>query len=107
MAMAIVGAMSTGLNCGFIEVSPGAWYYLLEDWNSPKGAWDWREYATAYGPFGDLERALEHLSDEHANPGGYWVDRYNPEKPRQLDEVLARLLKEAVPPEGRSVGPWR
>ena len=96
--------MSTGLNCGFIEVEVGKWYYLLEDSNSPKGAWDWREYATAYGPFGDLKAAQRDLFDEHANPGGYWVDPYSPE--RKMDEVLEQLIKEAVPPGGRSLGAW-
>ena len=63
--------MSTGLNCEFIEPVENRWYYVLEDWGSPKGAWDWREYATAYGPFGSFEEARSHLDRNHANPGGY------------------------------------
>ncbi|HSR22743.1 MAG TPA: hypothetical protein VLW53_04280 [Candidatus Eisenbacteria bacterium] len=63
--------MSTGLECTFIEVKPGRWYYLLEDWDAPKGAFDWREYATAYGPFDTENEAAEHLDDNHANPGGW------------------------------------
>jgi hypothetical protein len=61
--------MSTGLNCHFYERADGTWYYLLEDWGSPKGGWDWREYATMYGPFPSEERADDHLRRHHANPG--------------------------------------
>ena len=88
--------MSTGLNCLIIEVEPGAWYYLLEEGNAPKNAWDWREFATAYGPFGDVKQAQTHLTEEHANPGGWWVDPYKPE--RKLDEVLAGKIAEAINP---------
>ena len=42
--------MSTGLECDLIEVEPQQWYYVL-DQGSPRDAWDWREYANAYGPF--------------------------------------------------------
>ena len=70
--------MSTGLNCAFVEVKPGCWYYLLEDWDSPKGAFDWREHTTAYGPFDTEDDAVEHLDDNHANPGGWSRTPYQP-----------------------------
>lgn len=94
--------MSTGLNCFFIEVEPGAWYYLLEEGNAPKNAWDWREFSTAYGPFGDVKQAQTHLMDEHANPGGWTVDPYEPG--RQPDEVLAAKIAEAINPNRPGFG---
>ena len=69
--------MSTGLECTFIEVKPGRWYYLLEDWDTPKCAFDWRESATAYGPFDSEDEAVDHLDDNHANPGGWSSVRYH------------------------------
>jgi len=85
--------MSTGLNCEFIEIELCKWYYVLEDWDAPKNAWDWREYATAYGPFSFLNGAKKHLRDHHANPGGYSSQKYQDGfKP---DEVLLELIKNA------------
>ena len=85
--------MSTNSECEFIEVEPGEWYYVLEHIHAPKNAWDWREFASACGPFATLDLAREHLRTHHANPGGYstqeYVDGFTP------DEVLAELLKEA------------
>lgn len=46
-----------------------AWYYLLEDDNAPRSAWEWREYATPYGPFGSEPLARQHLIAHHPNPG--------------------------------------
>jgi hypothetical protein len=85
--------MSTGLECDFIEVEPAKWYYVLEDGFAPKNAWDWREFARAYGPFPTEDTALEHLRKNHANPGGYntapYVEGFKP------DETLAKLIAEA------------
>lgn len=86
--------MSTGLECEFIEVAPGEWYYLLEQGSAPKIAWDWREYANAYGSFRTYEEAHKHLRDHHANPGGHTVQEYvEGFKP---DNMLAELLSEAT-----------
>jgi hypothetical protein len=85
--------MSTGLECEFIEVKPGSWYYLLEGWDAPKMADDWREYANAYGPFQNVEEAQEHLRRNHANPGGYSTSSYEPGF--EPGPVLAGLLAEA------------
>ena len=70
--------MSTGLECIFFSVvesnsNPvkGKWYYLLQDGNCPTSVWDWREYASCYGPFWSEDAAYEHLSRYHANPGGW------------------------------------
>ena len=94
---AILAAMSTGLNCHFFEPEPGVWYYLLEDGNAPKQAWDWREFATAYGPFDDLIKAQTHLQEEHANPGGSSFLPYGAGS--KIDAVLAARIKEAIHPE--------
>jgi hypothetical protein len=85
--------VSTGCECEHIEVEPGVWYYILEDYMAPKNAWDWREFATAWGPFSSEEAAGEHRRANHANPGGYstapYVEGFVP------DAVLAGLIAEA------------
>jgi hypothetical protein len=85
--------MSTGLECQFIEVHPGEWWYLLESGSAPKMAWDWREYAEAYGPFKDYEIAHEHLRVNHANPGGHSIQEYK--AGYEPDAVMTKLMKEA------------
>jgi hypothetical protein len=87
--------MSTGCNCVFVEVKPGEWFYILEDYSAPKNAWDWREYAEAYGPFPTYEVANAHLHDNHANPGGHWTHKYDPAKPYRPDEVETKLFEAA------------
>lgn len=86
--------MSTGCNCEFIEVKPGVWFYILEHYNAPKNAWDWRENADAHGPFSSDDAAIKHLSDNHANPGGYCVNKYR--EGFGLDETLKQLIGDAV-----------
>lgn len=101
--------MSTGLECDFIEVEPAVWYYLLQDWSCPVGAWDWREFATAYGPFATYEEAHEHLRTNHANPGGHTVrefrEGYKPNATLQkaIDEVAKRKEAERAANAAR----WR
>ena len=85
--------MSTGCECAHIEVEPGRWYYLLEDYMAPKNAWDWREYASCWGPFPSEEASHEHRRRHHANPGGYSTSPYR--EGFELDDVLAALLAEA------------
>jgi hypothetical protein len=85
--------MSTGLECEFIEFEPGDWYYLLEDYDAPRNAFDWREYATAYGPFSSTEAANAHLGDHHANPGGASITTYDARY--SSDEVLIARIAEA------------
>lgn len=64
--------MSTGFECGFYQTSPdGEWYYLLQDSDCPVGAPDWREFASLYGPFPTVDRAIKHLDDTQPNPGGW------------------------------------
>jgi hypothetical protein len=67
-------------------------YYLLQNSNCPVGAWDWREYATCYGPFKDFEAAEQHLDRNHPNPGGYSVQKGNTE-----NKVMIDLVKQLKP----------
>jgi len=86
--------MSTNSECDFIEVEPNVWYYFLEDYNAPRNAWDWLEYACAYGPFTSFEAAHKDLGDNHANPGGYGMQPYDKEKPYVTCDQVTRLIKE-------------
>ena len=61
--------MSTGADCRFIEAAPGEWYYELQRW--PYG--EWPEY-DVYGPFLNKDAGHEHLRNNHANPGSYFVE---------------------------------
>lgn len=87
--------VKSGLNCDFIEVQPGEWYYILENWDAPNYAWNWREYATAYGPFTTQENASDHLDDNHANPGGYREHPYQEGFDLEKDTVLKKLVDNA------------
>jgi hypothetical protein len=89
--------MSTNSECHFFQWGEGGkWYYLLEDYNAPKNAWDWREYATCYGPFDTEEKADYALRNGHANPGGSTA--YVAET---TDKVLAEHVKKATKPRPR------
>lgn len=91
--------MSTGLNCEFVRlVTTNEWYYLLENGSAPRNAFNWRDYATAYGPFTSYEEADEHLRRNHANPGGASIDR---EADPRRDATLARLIQNATHPHTR------
>jgi hypothetical protein len=92
--------MSTGLSCQVVEWKPGKWYYVLEQGSAPKEAWDWREYADAYGPYSNEGEALRELRANHANPGGHWTLAYDPK--REKDEVLAGLVARAKKHDGLS-----
>tara|TARA_R110000751_G_scaffold5643_7_gene25478 strand:+ start:3336 stop:3638 length:303 start_codon:yes stop_codon:yes gene_type:complete len=83
--------MSTNSECEFIQWENEEWYYILEDYNAPKNAWDWKEYASAYGPFKTEEIANHHLCDNHTNPGGSYTDI----DPRKTDDVLINLISDA------------
>ncbi len=68
--------MSTGYECIFIEIKPNQWYYILQNGDCPVGAFDWLDYATAYGPFSTEDVGHKHLERNHANPGGYSSQEY-------------------------------
>lgn len=90
--------MSTGLECEFFEPKRGDWYYALQDWSCPVGAWDWREYATCYGPFSTYEAACEHLRVNHANPGGHTVTDYNDFTNDGHADAYTQLIAETYKP---------
>lgn len=94
--------MSTGYECDIVEVKPGEWFYVLQNWDCPVGAWDWHEFATAYGPFNTEEDAIAHLDQNHANPGGYSVDEYDPDA--KFSETEEKLFAEARARRLRSSG---
>ena len=85
--------MSTGLECVFTEPVQGEWFYIMQNWDCPVGAWDWREYATAYGPFATEDEAIAHLQACHANPGGWWSEPYVEGK--AIDDVEQKLFAAA------------
>ena len=90
--------MSTNSNCLFVQVKPTQWFYVLERYNAPNNAWDWMEYADAYGPFPTQESADEHLARNHANPGGAEIQPL-PSGVVEFDfknePVLKKLIEEA------------
>lgn len=92
--------MSTGNECLFIQVAASKWYYVLEHYNAPKNSWDWREHASAYGPFATEDAAHTHLHDNHANPGGSSTCEL-PDGKTSLDldddPTLKRLIDQAEP----------
>jgi hypothetical protein len=93
--------MSSGLECEFIEILPGKWYYLLQQGSCPVQVWDWREYADAYGPFPTEEKAEENLQANHQNPGGWSTCGYRGENGEPMskgDEVLEKLIASATIP---------
>jgi hypothetical protein len=90
--------MSTNSECLFIQTKPDEWFYVLEHRNAPKNAWDWRENASAYGPFTTEDQANEHLRNNHANPGGSTTEPL-PDGVFELnlgnDKLLQELLADA------------
>jgi len=88
--------MSTGYNCTFFEPKQNQWYYVLQNWTCPVGAFDWRDDATCHGPFHSEDVAIRHLSNNHANPGGWETIPFEEFK---TSPVLERLQKEAKKPD--------
>lgn len=87
--------MSTGLECEIIHYDKGEWYVILQNGDCPVRCWDWREYATAYGPFPTGEKAREHLRDNHANPGGHSMDGDTPDPGYKNNPVYRALITDA------------
>lgn len=88
--------MSTNSECLFFR-HDDKHYYLLEHYNAPQNAWDWRDNATCYGPFASFEEAQEDLRDNHANPGGHT----DSSDENTTDEVLIKHAAEAFKPHRR------
>jgi len=87
--------MSTGFNCKFFEHPAGQWFYILQDWDCPVGAFDWTTHATVRGPFLSREAARDDLNRYEANPGGYSVIAAT-ETAKQPD-AYAALAQRATP----------
>jgi hypothetical protein len=86
--------MSTNNECEFFQwEKEGNWYYILEHYNAPKNAWDWREHASAYGPFTSQEQAQRHLDCNHANPGSFSIDETVEDG---TDTILKKLIDECA-----------
>jgi hypothetical protein len=104
--------MSTNSNCLLLQVRTDQWFYVLEHRHAPQNAWDWREHASAYGPFSSEEEAIQHLRDNHANPGGSSTSAL-PDGVTELDlsgdEVLQKLIQDARARPRRPIGGafWR
>lgn len=91
--------MSTNSECLILQVQPNQWFYVLEHRDAPNNAWDWREHASAYGPFPSEETAEKHLFDNHANPGGSQTQYLAPgvDKLDLSDDKVLQDLIEAAP----------
>lgn len=76
-----------------VETENREWFYILEDKGAPKDSWDWREYATAYGPFPDIEKALEHEYDSDSDTSGYEIIGYGV---KPLDKTDLDLIAKAT-----------
>jgi len=89
--------MSVQRECVFLESTPGEWYYILERTDAPRDAYDWLDYAEAFGPFRSESQAHDHLHRHHANPGGSHLMRYTPENKRFRESAgVIALLKKAT-----------
>lgn len=90
--------MSVQRECMIIEFVPGRWYAVVEDCGAPNDSWDWREYASCFGPAAS-EDAAWRLIDHLPNPGGGYVVRFDSTyAERERDEVLAGLIENAQQP---------
>lgn len=103
--------MSTNSECLFIEVRREQWYYLLEikpyddDDDEANDGHDWLEDAACHGPFTTFEQAHQHLSDFHANPGGFGtMSLAAGEDAQELSPGIQRLIDNASPPAKRGYG---
>ena len=87
--------MSLQRECTFFEPVPGKWFYLLNDSNLAH-QWDWREGADCYGPFPTECAALDHLHENHANPGGYNVVPNSDFRPDKIYEAKVKSARVRV-----------
>lgn len=95
--------MSTGLNCQIIEPATGKWFYVLENSGASNQPWDWREQATATGPFATEKECRSYLSDHEANPGGFSVI---PNADFEMDAVYDSLISSARSPRSAKRQDW-
>lgn len=90
--------MSTGLECVYVRhPETKKWYYVLQNWDCPAQCWDWREYATCYGPFDTEDEAWEHLRRTQPNPGGSSTLDFSKDD-TWFDNVFKGLMEGATTP---------
>lgn len=98
--------MSTGLECDIINIKGLGWFYILQAWDCPAGAWDWREHdPDAGGPFPSDDATFAGLRRKHANPGGYGVGELHilqlladPVLKEIIEGVIKREIETPAPP---------
>lgn len=66
--------MSTNCECCFIQTRPLEWYYLLEEYSEDEDGKQEEGPEYLHGPFSSFDKAHEDLHENHANPGGHWVE---------------------------------
>jgi hypothetical protein len=81
-------------SCLYIEVEPDVWFYLAENEDSPEEAWDWREYATAFGPFDGLGDAMNHRAENRSDISGCEIRHYDADRPKA--EIVRAKIDEAL-----------
>ena len=98
--------MSCQRECGIIETSPGKWYLLLA--HHEYGELNPHE-ASAYGPFKTEDAADDYLRDYFSNPGGLWVEEYDPERKLGSDALQMISIAKAPKTANSMFGPirWR
>jgi hypothetical protein len=87
--------LSNQRECMIFENEPGEWYYALESDFADGNEHDWRDDASAYGPFATYDIACEHLASHHSNPGGHTMLEYAEFK-GEKDSVTDRLVADAA-----------
>lgn len=87
--------MSTNSECEIVGLDNGQWFWVLEDYNAPKNAWDWREYASCGGPYSTADRAHADMLRGRANPGGHGKTEMTVGQ-AMADKVLRELIEGAL-----------
>lgn len=95
--------MSSSRECLFLEIEPNQWWYVVEDVYASDEGGDWREQASAYGPFDTIDQGIDHLNAHHSNPGG-WIEIPFSEGQSPPDAVMIRLMEEAKNRDRNAVG---
>lgn len=86
---------STNSECELIEVTPGEWWYFLEQrWGDEERWGDWQNDMTCGGPYESYEDCWEGLRENHANPGGHNQIAF-PQSKDYLDERYIKAIAEA------------
>ena len=72
----------------FIETASGDWFYIIEDRDAPSDTWNWHDYATAHGPFPNLDAAQDHEYRSDSDTSGAEIVEWS----GKLDPSAARLI---------------